>query len=189
MKWPKFIRDLYYPILRRMTKQDVISNERNVQPTQSIYSIPVKEINGTISTLEKFKGKKILIVNTASECGYTNQYEQMEEVYQHKKNELVIVAFPSNDFGAQEPDSDEMIAKFCEKNYHITFPLYSKIEVKGENMHPLYKWLSDSSLNGWNDHRPTWNFAKYLVDENGVLQHYFNAGIEPSHPLILGYNE
>ncbi|MBK9638792.1 MAG: hypothetical protein IPO63_13630 [Bacteroidetes bacterium] len=113
-----------------MTKQDVISNEKNVQPIKSIYDIPVKEINGTVSTLEKFKGKKILIVNTASECGYTSQYAQMEEVYQNKKDELVIVAFPSNDFGAQEPDSDEMIAQFCEKNYHVTFPLYAKIEIK-----------------------------------------------------------
>jgi glutathione peroxidase len=189
MIWPKFIRDLCYPILKKMIKQDVISNNQNVQPTQSIYSISVKEINGTISTLEKFKGKKILIVNTASECGYTSQYAQMEEVYQHKMDELVIIAFPSNDFGAQEPGSDEMIGQFCEKNYHITFPLYAKIEVKGENMHPLYKWLSDSALNGWNDQRPSWNFSKYLVDEKGVLQHYFNVGVEPNHPLILGKDE
>jgi glutathione peroxidase len=189
MGWPKFIRDLYYPILKMMTKQEIITNEKNVQPITSIYSIPVKKNDGTMSTLEEFKGKKMLIVNTASECGYTGQYAQMEEVYENKKAKLVIVAFPSNDFGAQEPDSDEMIAQFCEKNYQVTFPLYAKIEVKGLNKHPLYKWLSDPSLNGWNDQKPTWNFSKYLVDENGVLQHYFNAGIEPYHPLILGEDE
>lgn len=189
MSVPKFIRDLFYPILKMTTKQDIITNERNVQPTTSIYSIPVKKIDGTISTLEEFKGRKMLIVNTASECGFTGQYAQMEEVYENKKDELVIIAFPSNDFGAQEPDSDEMIAQFCEKNYHVSFPLYAKIDIKGENKHPLYKWLSDSSLNGWNDQKPSWNFSKYLVDENGVLQHYFNAGIEPYHPLILGGNE
>lgn len=189
MAWPKYIRDLFYPILKKMTKQDILSNDAGMQPSTSIYSIPVKKIDGTVSTLEEFKGKRMLIVNTASECGYTGQYAHMEEVYQKKKEELVILAFPSNDFGAQEPDSDEMIAQFCEKNYHVTFPLYAKIDIKGENIHPLYKWLSDSSLNGWNNQKPTWNFSKYLVDEKGVLLHYFNAGTEPFHPLIIGDDE
>ncbi len=189
MSWPKFIRDLYYPILKKMTKQDIISNERDVQPVSSIYTIPVMEIDGKMTTLEKYKGRKMLIVNTASECGFTGQYAQMEEVYLTKKQELVILGFPSNEFGTQEPGSNEMIAQFCEKNYGVSFPMFAKIEVRGENKHPLYKWLSDPELNGWNEKRPSWNFCKYLVDENGALQHYFNAAIEPYHALILGTDE
>lgn len=164
-------------------KQYLFAPEKNT-PLVSIFDINVKTIDGEEISLSKFKGKKLLIVNTASECGYTHQYVQLQELF--LKNNIVVLGFPSNDFGAQEPGSEEEIKTFCETKYHVTFPLFEKINVKSDVVHPLYQWLGDSSQNGWNLQEPTWNFCKYLIDENGKLLKFFNASIDPLDEEIIG---
>ncbi|MEO6882962.1 MAG: glutathione peroxidase [Bacteroidia bacterium] len=124
-----------------------------------------KEINLAI-----YKGKKVLVVNTASECGYTPQYAPMQQLHEkYKDKNLAVIAFPSNDFGAQEPGTNDQIATFCQKNYGVTFPVMSKIIVKGKDAHPLYHWLTEKCQNGLMDSEVKWNFQKYLIDENGKL--------------------
>jgi len=117
----------------------------------------------------KYKGKKILIVNTASECGNTPQYAELEAMYEKYKGKLVIVGFPANNFGAQEPGTDKEISAFCVKNYGVTFPMASKISVKGDDMAPIYHWLTEKQYNGFQDSEVKWNFQKYLLDEKGRL--------------------
>lgn len=157
--------------------------EKNI-PIVSIFDIKVKTIDGEVITLSTFKGKRLLIVNTASECGYTHQYVQLQELF--LKNNIVVLGFPSNDFGAQEPGSEEEIKSFCEIKYHVTFPMFEKINVNSDVIHPLYQWLGDSSKNGWNAQGPTWNFCKYLIDENGKLLKFFNASVDPLDEEIIG---
>lgn len=136
--------------------------------TKSIYSFKVKNIDGTTFDFATLKGKKIIIVNTASACGNTPQYAELEEMYKkYQSKNLVIIGFPSNDFGAQEPGSNSDIKAFCKKNYGVTFPMMSKISVKGENMEPIYKWLTEQKENGVKDAPVTWNFQKFLIDEKG----------------------
>ena len=157
--------------------------EKNI-PIVSIFDIKIKTIDGEVITLSTFKGKRLLIVNTASECGYTHQYVQLQELF--LKNNIVVLGFPSNDFGAQEPGSEEEIKSFCEIKYHVTFPMFEKINVNSDVIHPLYQWLGDSSKNGWNAQGPTWNFCKYLIDENGKLLKFFNASVDPLDEEIIG---
>lgn len=136
----------------------------------SIYSISVKSIDGKDFSLDQLRGKKVMIVNTASRCGFTPQYKQLESLYEEFGGEkFVIIGFPSNDFLSQEPGSNEEIKEFCESKYGVTFPMMSKISVKGDDRHPLYKWLTDKELNGVMDSEVKWNFQKYLIDENGHL--------------------
>jgi glutathione peroxidase len=163
-----------------------MDNTHNIPPAQDIYAIPVTSIQGEEMTLEKYKGKKILLVNTASECGYTPQYESLQKLHELHGKEIAVLGFPCNDFGAQEPDDEKAISSFCESNYGVTFPLFSKIHVVGKEKHPLYAWLSDPAKNGWNSQKPTWNFCKYLVDEEGKLLHFFNAAVDPLDKLITG---
>jgi glutathione peroxidase len=151
----------------------------------SVYSIPVTTLDGKETTLEQYRGKKILIVNVASECGYTPQYAELQRLYEQYSDRLVVLGFPSNDFGGQEPGTNEQIKSFCTKNYGVTFPMFSKISVKGEKMHPLYQWLTDPEKNGWNRQPPVWNFNKYLIDENGELTDYFPSRVKPMDELIL----
>ncbi len=151
----------------------------------SVYSIPVTTIDGKETTLEQYRGKKMLIINVASECGYTPQYAELQRLYEQYSDRLVVLGFPSNDFGGQEPASNEQIKAFCTKNYGVTFPMFSKISVKGEKMHPLFQWLTDPEKNGWNRQPPVWNFNKYLIDENGELTDYFPSRIKPMDELIL----
>jgi glutathione peroxidase len=136
---------------------------------QSIHSFTVKSIDGKNLNLASFKGKKILIVNTASKCGYTPQYEGLEKVYEQYKDKLVILGFPCNQFGGQEPGTNEEIVAFCKKNYGVSFPLADKIEVKGDNIAPIYQWLTMKSKNGILDASIGWNFNKFLIDENGKM--------------------
>jgi len=163
-----------------------MDNTHNIPPVQDIYAIPVTSIQGEEMTLEKFKGKKILIVNTASECGYTPQYESLQKLHELHGNKIAVLGFPCNDFGAQEPDDEKSISSFCKSNYGVTFPMFSKIHVVGKEKHPLYAWLSDPAKNGWNSQKPTRNFCKYLVDEEGKLLHFFNAAVDPLDKLITG---
>lgn len=132
--------------------------ETVAKSTTSIYDIEVVTIDGKAFDLHTLKGKKILIVNTASKCGYTPQYEELQELYTLHRDSVVILGFPCNDFGGQESGTETEIATFCTKNYGVTFQMFQKIHVKGAEQHPLYKWLTSPSLNGWNKDTPSWNF-------------------------------
>lgn len=145
----------------------------------SIYSFKVKGQDGGEIDFARFKGKKILIVNTASECGYTPQYEGLEKLYREHKDKLVIVGFPANDFGAQEPGTDQQIASFCQKNYGVSFPMAAKVSVKGDAAAPIYQWLTHKSGNQVQDSEVKWNFQKYLIDEEGHLQAVFLSAVQP----------
>ena len=154
---------------------------------QSIHSFTVKSIDGKNLNLASFKGKKILIVNTASKCGYTPQYEGLEKVYEQYKDKLVILGFPCNQFGGQEPGTNEEIVDFCKKNYGVSFPLADKIDVKGSNIAPIYQWLTSKSKNGILDASISWNFNKFLIDENGKMIAYFPSNVKPDSDAILTY--
>lgn len=153
----------------------------------TIHSFKVKSLNGGEIDFSKFKGKKILVVNTASKCGFTPQYEALEKLYTDYKDKLVIVGFPCNQFGGQEPGTAEEIETFCKKNYGVTFPLAEKIDVKGESIAPVYKWLCHKEENGVLDATITWNFNKFLLDENGKLLAYFPSNVTPGDEKILKY--
>ena len=146
---------------------------------KNVYAFKVTSLDGKTIDFAAFKGKKILIVNTASECGFTPQYKELQELYEKYKEKLVIVGFPANNFGGQEPGTDTEIKSFCQKNYGVTFPMFGKVDVVGEGQAPLYKWLTTKSLNGWNDKAPTWNFCKYVIDEQGKLTNFFASGVKP----------
>lgn len=154
---------------------------------QSIHSFKVKSIDGKEINFAHFKGKKILVVNTASKCGYTPQYEALQKVYTQYKDKLVVIGFPCNQFGGQEPGSNEAIVEFCQKNYGVSFPLADKVDVKGENIAPIYKWLTQKSLNGVLDASISWNFNKFLLDEQGKMIAYFPSNIKPNSESILSY--
>ncbi len=153
--------------------------------TQSIHSFKVTGIDGKQIDFASFKGKKILIVNTASQCGYTPQYKALEKVYEENKGKLVIIGFPCNQFGGQEPGTNAEIISFCEKNYGVTFPLADKIDVKGANTAPIYQWLTQKSKNGLLDANISWNFNKFLLDENGKMIAYFPSNVKPDSEDIL----
>lgn len=137
---------------------------------ESIYQFKVKDIEGKTFDFSSLKGKKVMIVNTASKCGLTPQYEKLEALYKKYQNKnFVIIGFPANNFMGQEPGNDQEIAGFCQKNYGVTFPMMSKISVKGKDMHPVYKFLTQKAKNGLEDSEVQWNFQKYLIDENGFL--------------------
>jgi glutathione peroxidase len=164
----------------------LLQNEELVAPPVSFYSLSVTLNNGKVLSFEKLKGKKVLLVNTASDCGYTHQYAELQKLYQHAKEDVEIIAFPANDFKAQEKGSDEEIAKFCAVNYNIRFPIVKKaVVIKDSNQHPVYQWLTNKGLNGWNDKAPSWNFAKYLVNEDGILTHYFEPSVSPVSAEVM----
>ena len=145
----------------------------------------VKSIDGAEYDYTMLKGKKVLIVNTASECGYTPQYEDLEKLYMAYKDKLVILGFPANNFGGQEPGSNDEIKEFCKSKYSVTFPMFEKISVAGDDMAPIYKWLTSKDLNGWNDQQPKWNFNKYLLDEDGNLVKYYSSSVKPLSDEII----
>ena len=146
---------------------------------KTIYDFKVESLDGGELDFSKFKGKKILIVNTASKCGYTPQYEGLEQLYKQYQDKLVIIGFPANNFLFQEPGDNNEIKSFCQKNYGVSFPMASKISVKGKNMHPLYIWLTEKKYNNFSDNSVKWNFQKYLIDEKGNLIEVFAPGVEP----------
>ena len=168
-----------YPMVMRMSrkeKQEAIVSNAPID----FYNNTITLNNGSALNLSVYKGKKIMIVNTASNCGFTRQYESLEKLYNKYKDSLVLIAFPSNDFGEQEKGSDETIAQFCKKNYGISFPIAKKgVVVKTEEQQELYKWLTHKEMNGWNEKEPTWNFCKYIINEKGELTHFFNSSVEP----------
>jgi glutathione peroxidase len=149
-------------------------------PPVSFYSLKATLNNGQPLDFTSLKGKKILLVNTASDCGYTDQYKDLEELYEKNKDKLVVIGFPANDFKEQEKGTDEEIAQFCKLNYGISFPLVKKSTViKTGEQNDVFRWLTDPSQNGWNDQPPSWNFSKYLVNEEGILINYFGPSISP----------
>lgn len=145
----------------------------------SFYDLKATSIDGEEISFKKYKGKKVLIVNTASSCGYTYQYEGLQKLNDIHGKDVEILGFPANDFLFQERGSDAEIADFCEKNYGVTFQMFSKITTKGRNQSPVYAWLTNKDLNGWNEKKPTWNFCKYLIDENGNLVEFFDKSVKP----------
>ncbi len=148
-------------------------------PTKTLYDFTLKSIDGKPVALSSFKGKKVVIINTASKCGYTSQYADWEKFYKAHGSKVVVLGFPANNFMGQEPGSNAEVATFCQKNYGVTFPMFEKVDVVGDNQSALYKWLTTKSLNGWNDKVPTWNFCKYVVSEKGELTHFFASGVKP----------
>jgi glutathione peroxidase len=161
-------------------KSKVITNEVDHKPIVSFYNLKGIVNNGLQINFQRFKGKKVLIVNTASDCGYTNQYNELQKLNELYKHNLTILGFPSNDFKEQEKGSDQEIAIFCYATFGIQFRLMKKSRViKGDAQNEVYQWLTDRNKNGWNERQPEWNFSKYLVDENGALTHYFGPGVSP----------
>lgn len=151
----------------------------------SFYDFKMKDINGKEVDFSEFKGKKLLLVNVASKCGYTKQYAQLQELYAEHGDKILILGFPANNFGGQEPGSNEEIKDFCSTEYGVTFPMFEKISVAGFDKHPLYRWLSDASQNGWNNEEPSWNFCKYFINEQGELVKFFPSKVTPLDEEIL----
>ncbi|PJJ61276.1 glutathione peroxidase [Hymenobacter chitinivorans] len=145
----------------------------------SVYDFTVQTIDGKNVPLSQFQGKKLLIVNVASECGYTPQYKELEELYKKHGDRVAVLGFPANNFGGQEPGSNEQIATFCEKNYGVTFPMFAKISVKGDDTAPLYQFLADKTRNGAISDAPDWNFCKYLIDEQGHVVGFYPSKVKP----------
>jgi glutathione peroxidase len=161
-------------------KKQILTNKNNAAAVVSFYSLVAKDINGNEFKFSDLKGKKVLIVNTASNCGFTGQYEALESLSKQYGNKLVVIGIPSNDFKEQEAAANADIASFCKKNYGVSFPLMEKsIVIKGQGQNEVHKWLSDMSINGWCNQEPAWNFCKYLVNENGELTHYFPMTVDP----------
>lgn len=158
--------------------------------TENIYQFKVKDLTDKDFDFSVLKGKKIMIVNTASKCGLTKQYTQLQEVYEkYKDKNLVIIGFPANNFGAQEPGTNEQIGAFCQQNYGVTFPMMSKISVKGTDMHPIYQFLTQKSKNGLQDSDVAWNFQKYLINEKGVLEKVIPPTTLPNDAEIIAWIE
>ncbi len=157
---------------------------------ETIYQFKVQDLAGDEFDFATLKGKRIIIVNTASECGLTPQYEQLQAVYnQYKDQNLVIVGFPANNFGSQEPGSNAQIASFCQKNYGVTFPMMTKISVKGNDMHPVYQFLTQKAKNGLEDSNVQWNFQKYLINSNGELEKVIAPSTLPTDAEIINWIE
>ena len=154
-------------------------------PGKSIYGFKVEALDGGGIFFEQFKGKKILIVNTASKCGYTPQYEELQKLYNKYQDKLVIVGFPANNFGGQEPGTSTEIKDFCQKNYGVSFLMAAKVSVKGDDIAPIYKWLCNKTENGVMDTEIKWNFGKFLLDEKGNLMKYFPSKVTPMSEEIL----
>ena len=161
-------------------------NSQDQHPT-SIHEFSITTLDGETLDLSQLKGKKLLIVNTASKCGFTSQYKELEELYDTYKDRLVIIGFPANNFMSQEPGSNENIAEFCEKNYGVSFPMSEKISVKGKDIDPIYQWLTEKKLNGFKDSKITWNFNKYLIDEEGRIIERFGSRVKPMDLKIIQY--
>jgi glutathione peroxidase len=176
----KAVYPFFLWVKQKGTKEKSLQNSAMVAPPVSFYTLSVTLNNGKEFPFSLLKGKKVLLVNTASDCGYTHQYAALQKLYQHLKEDVEIIAFPANDFKEQERGSDEGINRFCSVNYGVSFPLAKKaVVVKGAGQHPVYQWLTNPQRNGWNSKAPSWNFAKYLVNEEGVLTHYFEPSVSP----------
>lgn len=167
----------------------LFSCSKGTSQAKSIHSYKVEALDGSTIDFAKFEGKKILIVNTASECGFTPQYAQLEELYEKYKDKLVVVGFPANNFGSQEPGTNQEISTFCQKNYGVSFPMAAKISVKGNDIAPIYKFLTDKDENGVMNISILWNFTKILLNENGEVIDSFVSTTKPTSDKITKYLE
>lgn len=155
---------------------------------KSFYDFKAKDIDGKELSMSQYKGKKVLVVNVASKCGYTPQYKKLEQLYKnYKDSNLVILGFPCNDFNDQEPGADNEIKEFCKKNYGVTFQMMSKITTKGDDVLPLYKWLQNKSENGVQDNKVKWNFDKFMIGDDGSWQGYLQSMVEPDNVVIIDW--
>ena len=163
------------------------TRKTTAQTTSSIYleNFKLDSLEGGKIDFNKFKGKKILFVNVASKCGFTSQYKDLQELHTKYSDKLVVIGIPCNQFGSQEPGTPSEIATFCERNYGVEFLITEKVDVKGENQHPIYNWLTNKSKNGKVDTSVKWNFQKYLVDEDGRIVDYFMSTTNPLSPKII----
>ncbi|HLV93099.1 MAG TPA: glutathione peroxidase [Aequorivita sp.] len=164
----------------------IIMNSQEQMPS-TIHGFSITTLEGETLNLSNFKGKKILIVNTASKCGFTPQYKELEKLYKTYKDRLVIIGFPANNFLRQEPGTNDEIAEFCERNYGVSFPMSEKISVKGKDMAPIYQWLTKKENNGVKNSKVTWNFNKYLIDEEGRLMEKFGSRVKPLDSKITDH--
>ncbi len=182
---------IFYPVIMfagKITgsKNSILKNTSNTKSLTDFYSLKAVDNSGNEINFQQFKGKKILIVNTASDCGFTAQYEELQKLYTQYRNSLVIMGFPSNDFKEQEQENDETIAAFCKANFGVTFLLMKKSTViKSTAQNEVFQWLTDKNKNGWNTQEPQWNFSKYLVNENGVLMNYFPSAVSPLSDEVI----
>ena len=179
------MKKLKYLLLKLFSPKGVSTRPKNLTMpanAKSFYDFKLKSIEGKEIDFSTFKGKKVLIVNTASECGYTPQYDELQNLHETHGSKLTILGFPANNFGGQEPGTNVEIGAFCRKNFGVTFQLFEKVDVKDNE---LYKWLSDENQNGWNSEVPTWNFCKYLVNENGELVKYYSSAVNPMSDEIV----
>ena len=174
---------ILYPIImltKKIAAVTIEKNVENVEPPVSFYTLSSIANTGKEINFSAFSGKKVLIVNTASDWGFTPQYSELQKLHEQYGEHLIVVGFPSNDFKEQEKRSDEEIAQFCKVNYGVTFTLMKKTGViKSTEQNSVFRWLTDAQQNGWNDNDPGWNFTKYLVNENGVLTHCFPSQVSP----------
>ncbi|MDR2755326.1 MAG: glutathione peroxidase [Planctomycetaceae bacterium] len=179
------------PTVWSQDRQNVETLQKNspaTVSTKTLYDFTVRDIDGNDFPLSRFKGKKVLVVNVASKCGLTPQYKNLQELYEKYGGEkFVIVGFPANNFGKQEPGTDTEIKEFCTSNYHVTFPMMSKISVTGEDIHPLYQWLTQKENNRRKDVPVTWNFQKFLIDENGNWVDFVPPREKPDNEKILNW--
>ena len=183
MKYFTFIITLFTLTMENLQAQNNADN-------QTIYQFTVEDINGKPFALADLKGKKVMIVNTASKCGLTPQYKELEALYQqYKDKDFIIIGVPANNFLGQEPGSNEQIASFCSINYGVSFPMMSKISVKGKNMHPLYQFLTQKSKNGVEDSKVKWNFQKYLIGRDGKLEKVIDPKTLPSNDEVKQWIE
>lgn len=184
MTWRQSLLKITYPLIMLKSKlfpheKAIQVNDKNQKPLISFYELKATANNGTAIDLNQFKGKKILLVNTASNCGYTGQYSELEELHKKYAN-LIVLGFPANDFKEQEKENDAAIAEFCKVNFGVTFQLMQKSQViKGASQNAVFDWLTHKEKNGWCNQQPVWNFSKYLVNEEGVLTHFFATTVSP----------
>ena len=166
-------------------KEGILNAE--TPPAKNIYDFKIPSLDGGTIDFSQYKGKKILIVNTASKCGFTPQYAGLEKLYEQYKDKLVIIGFPSDNFGGQEYHDNDSIKTFCQKNYGVTFPLTTRVDVKGQNTTPVFKYLCNKNENGVLDATISWNFNKFIIDENGNLLAHFDSKVTPDSDELLKY--
>jgi glutathione peroxidase len=160
-----------------------VKNIQQADVVTSFYNISLKDIDGQVIDLKSMKGKPILIVNTASKCGFTPQFEELETFYKKYKDQVFVIGVPCNDFGGQDPGSENEIKSFCQRNYGVTFLMTEKMAIK-ENPSVLYKWLTTKNENGWNEQKPSWNFCKYIISPEGKLVAFFGSAVKPNSEEI-----
>lgn len=183
----KWIYPLFVKFKKVQGENRTLEMVNNAKPKTSFFELSATLNNESQLGFDALKGKKVLIVNTASNCGYTNQYSELQELHKKFQEKLVIIGFPSNDFKEQEKGSDEEIASFCQINFGVSFPLAKKsVVIKSTEQNKVFEWLTYKDLNGWNDQPPSWNFTKFLVNENGLLTHYFDPAVSPLSTEVIG---